>query len=461
MGNRYDVAVLGAGPGGYEAAIRCAQYGLKTALIEAAELGGTCLNRGCIPTKALLHGAEVYEESQNAGKFGVSVGQVSYDYTKLAAYKDSVVSKLRSGIGALEKAHGVDVIQGFGKLRDKNTLDVDGKEISSDKIILAMGSQPAHPPIPGIDGKNVVTSDEVLAMKECPESFIIIGGGVIGIEFATLFATLGKPVTVLEMLPSILPGVEADITASLIRSLKKKGVSIITSAKVTNIEGGDTVRVSYELAGEQKSATGACCIVSVGRSARTRGIGLEELGIKMNRAFVDVDQCMQTSIPNIYAIGDITGKIQLAHMATAQGMVAAANCAGKTSTISYEVVPACIYTSPEIAYVGMTVEKAKEAGYDVITGSFNMAGNGRSMVMGVSGGIVRIIAQKTTGKVLGAQLFAPRATDMIGEIALLMKKGGTIEDISETIHPHPTVVETIMEAAHDAEGLCCNAMPKK
>ncbi len=461
MENRYDVAVLGGGPGGYEAAIRCAQYGLKTALIEAAELGGTCLNRGCIPTKALLHGAEVFEEAKEASKFGVSVGEVSYDFTKLAAYKDSVVSRLRSGVGALEKAHGVDVIQGFGKLKDKNTIDVDGKDVTADKIILATGSMPAHPPIPGIDGKNVLTSDDILTMKECPESFVIIGGGVIGIEFATLFATLDKSVTVLEMMPSILPGVEPDITASLVRDLKKKGVSIITSAKVTNIAGGDSVEVSYELGGQKKSVAGACCIVSVGRSARTRGIGLEDTGIKMNRAFVDVDACMQTSVANIYAIGDITGKIQLAHVAVAQGMVAAANCAGKTATMSYDVVPACIYTSPEIAYIGLTAEKAEEAGYDVLTGSFNIAGNGKSMVMGVKSGVVRLIAQKTTGKVLGAQIFAPRATDLISEIAVLMKKGGTIEDISETIHPHPTVSESIMEAAHDAEGLCCNAMPKK
>lgn len=461
MNTHFDVAVLGAGPGGYEAAIRCTQYGLKTALIEARELGGTCLNRGCIPTKALLHSAELYEEAKDAAKFGVSTGDVSYDYTKIAANKDAVVAKLRGGIASLEAAHGVEVINGFGKLTSPTTIDVDGKVIEADKIILATGSAPARPPIPGIDGKNVITSDEVLSMTELPDSFVIIGGGVIGMEFTTLFASLGKKVTVLEMMPSILPGVDASIVSSLKASLKKKGVNIINNAKVTGIQGGDTVSVSYELNGKSETATGSVCVVSVGRRAMTSGIGLEELGIKMNRAFVEIDACMQTSIKNIYAIGDITGKIQLAHVATAQGLVAAANCAGRTATLDYDVVPACIYSSPEIAYIGMTAEKAKEAGYDVEIGSYNVAGNGKALVMGVNTGVVKIIAQKTTGKVLGAQIFAPRATDMIAEIAVAMKKGGTIADIADTIHPHPTVSEAVMEAAHDAEGMCCMAMPKK
>ena len=461
MNTHFDVAVLGAGPGGYEAAIRCTQYGLKTALIEARELGGTCLNRGCIPTKALLHSAELYEEAKDAAKFGVSTGDVSYDYTKIAANKDAVVAKLRGGIASLEAAHGVEVINGFGKLTSPTTIDVDGKVIEADKIILATGSAPARPPIPGIDGKNVITSDEVLSMTELPDSFVIIGGGVIGMEFTTLFASLGKKVTVLEMMPSILPGVDASIVSSLKASLKKKGVNIINNAKVTGIQGGDTVSVSYELNGKSETTTGSVCVVSVGRRAMTSGIGLEELGIKMNRAFVEIDACMQTSIKNIYAIGDITGKIQLAHVATAQGLVAAANCAGRTATLDYDVVPACIYSSPEIAYIGMTAEKAKEAGYDVEIGSYNVAGNGKALVMGVNTGVVKIIAQKTTGKVLGAQIFAPRATDMIAEIAVVMKKGGTIADIADTIHPHPTVSEAVMEAAHDAEGMCCMAMPKK
>lgn len=466
MGNRYDVAVLGGGPGGYEAAIRCAQYGLKTALIEMDKLGGTCLNRGCIPTKALLHGAELYEQAKKAAQFGVNVGEVTYDYSKIAAHKDKVVKQLVGGVGALEKANGVEVINGFGKLVDANTIDVNGNKVEAENIILAMGSTPSKPPIPGLDGKNVFTSDDVLAMKELPESFVIIGGGVIGMEFATVFATLGKKVTVVEMMPFVIPGIEEEIRSGLVKNMKKLGVNIITSAKVTSIEGGDSVKVNYELDGKAQAAEGACCIVSVGRSPMTANVGLEEVGIKFAERngrptrYISIDDCCQTNVKNIYAIGDITPKIQLAHVASAQGMVAAANCAKKTATMDYNVVPACLYTSPEIAYVGMTEAKAKEAGYEVETGSFNVAANGKAMVMGENQGIVKIIAQKTTGKLLGAQIYAPRATDMIAEVAVLMKKGGTVADISDTIHPHPTVSETLMEAAHDVEGLSINQIKR-
>lgn len=456
----YDIIVLGAGPGGYECAIRCAQYGKKTALVEARELGGTCLNRGCIPTKALLHGAEVYESAKNSAICGVSASDVGFDFVKMAEYKDSIVSKLRNGIAALEKGHGVKVIKGFGKLIDDHTLDVDGEKITFDKLILATGSSPARPPIPGIDGENVITSDDVLTMSELPDSFVIIGGGVIGIEFATLFSSLGKSVTVIEMMPSILPGVDGDVVKLLSRVFKKKKVNVINNAKVTSIEGGESVSVNYELNGQEKKAEGACCIVSVGRRAMTAGIGLEELGIEMNRAFVNIDDHCMTNIPNIYAIGDITGKIQLAHVATAQGLTAAANACGIDESINYDIVPSCIYTSPEIAFVGLSEDKCKAQNIEYKVGSFNVAGNGRAMIMGDAIGMTKLIASPD-GKLLGAQLMCPRATDMIMELATVLKLGGTVEDISRTIHPHPTVSETVAEAAHDFEGLCCQALPKR
>jgi len=458
----YDTVVLGGGPGGYEAAIRCAQYGLNTALIEARDLGGTCLNRGCIPTKALLHGAELFEEIENSKVFGIKTGECAIDFGTLTAFKDKKVEKLRRGIASLEKSHGVTVIKGFGKLTDVHTIEVDGKKVTTDKVILATGSAPARPPIPGADGPKVMTSDEVLAMKELPESFVIIGGGVIGMEFTTLFATLGKKVTVLEMMPFILPGVDEEIVKTLKRSLVKKGVAIVNEAKVTGIVDGDgKVSVEYELAGEKKSAEGACCIISVGRRPQTKDIGLENLGVEMNRAFVAVDDGLKTSVDNIYAVGDITGKIQLAHVASAQGLVAAANCAGKKSVMHYDIVPACIYTSPEIAYVGLTEDAAKKQGKNVKTGSFNVAGNGRAMVMNAASGVSRIVTDASTGEILGAQIMAPRATDMIAEIAVAMKCEGTVEELADTIHPHPTISEVIMEAAHDVEGLSCHAMPKK
>lgn len=461
----HDIVVLGGGPGGYVAAIRAAQLGKKVALVEARELGGTCLNRGCIPTKALLHGAEVYEQTVNASAFGVLASEVGYDFSKMAAYKTATVEKLVSGIGMLEKAHGVTVIKGFGRLTDNHHMTVsavDGEpiELSFDRLILATGSSPARPPIEGIDGENIVTSDDILAMTELPESFVIIGGGVIGIEFATLFATLGKPVTVIEMMPSILPGADADIVRTCMRVLKKKKVAIVNNAKVTKLEGGETVTVTYELNGQEKTASGACCVVSVGRKAETRGIGLEELGIEFNRNFIVIDDHCRTNIENIYAIGDITGKIQLAHVASAQGLTAAANAAGGDETIDYDVVPSCIYTSPEIAFVGVSEDKAKAQGIEYKVGTFNVAGNGRAMVMGENLGLVKLISDME-GKLIGAQLMAPRATDMIAELAAVMKLGGSVKDVADTIHPHPTVSECVMEAAHDWEGLCCHAIPKR
>ncbi len=461
----YDIAVLGGGPGGYIAAIRAAQLGKKVALIEARELGGTCLNRGCIPTKALLHCAEVYEQTANSAVFGVEAPEVGFDFAKMAAYKDATVQKLVSGIEGLEKAHKVTVIKGFGRLTDNHTLDVvqsSGEHItvSYDRLILATGSAPARPPIPGIDGKNVVTSDDILAMTELPESFVIIGGGVIGIEFATLFATLGRPVTVIEMMPSILPGVDSDVVRTALRVLKKKKVAIVNNAKVTGIEGGDTVKVSYELNGVIKTAEGACCVVSVGRRAMTRDIGLEACGIEMDRAFVKVDDHLRTNIENIYAIGDITGKIQLAHVASAQGLAAAANAAGMDEVMDYSVVPSCIYTDPEIAFVGLSEDKAKAQGLEYKVGVYNVAGNGRSMVMNANLGLAKLISDPD-GKLLGAQLMCPRATDMIAELAAALKLGANVKDIADTIHPHPTVSEVVMEAAHDWEGLCCHALPKR
>lgn len=461
----YEVVVLGGGPGGYIAAIRAAQLGKKVALVEARELGGTCLNRGCIPTKALLHCAEIYEQTVNASGFGICAAEVGYDYGKMAAYKTGVVDKLVSGIAGLEKAHGVKVIKGFGRLTDTHTLRVvqstdDVIDVTFDKLILATGSAPAKPPIPGIEGRNVVTSDDILSMETLPESFVIIGGGVIGIEFATLFATLGKPVTVIEMMPSILPGADSDIVRTCLRVLKKKKVSIVNNAKVTSIEGGDEVTVTYELNGAEKTASGACCVVSVGRRAMTANIGLDTCGIEMNRAFVNIDEHCRTNIENIYAIGDITGKIQLAHVASAQGLVAAANAAGHEEVMDYSVVPSCIYTNPEIAFAGISEDKAKEAGIEYKVGSYNVAGNGRAMVMGENLGIVKLISD-ADGKLIGAQLMCPRATDMIAELAAAMKLGASVKDIADTIHPHPTVSEVVMEAAHDWEGLCCHSLPKK
>ena len=461
----YDVAVLGAGPGGYEAAIRSAQYGLKTALIEARELGGTCLNRGCIPTKALLHCAEVYEQARAASVFGVHAPEVTFDYGAMAKYREKVVRRLRSGIAGLEKAHGVTVVPGFGRLKSPSVLEIqtpDGSQLlEAKRIILATGSAPSLPPIPGIDGDHIVTSDEVLGFSECPQSLVIIGGGVIGVEFATLYSSLGVPVTLLEMLPSILPGIDADLSAQLAASLQKKGVQIHTGARVTQLTGGESVAVSYELDGQSHTATGQYCAVCIGRRPMTSDIGLDQAGVSVERGYIPVDDSMRTNVENIFAIGDITGKLQLAHVASAQGMVAAACCAGRTERMSYDASPACIYSQPEIATVGLSLSAAQERGFSASSGSFPVAANGKAMTMNESMGCARIVFDQATGKVLGAQIMAPRATDMIAEIAAVIHMGGTVDQLAKTIHPHPTVSEILMESAHDAEGMCCHLPPKK
>jgi dihydrolipoamide dehydrogenase len=453
----YDVTVIGGGPGGYEAAIRCAQYNLKTALVEKRELGGTCLNRGCIPTKALLHGAQVLETVRSASSVGVLTEMVNFDFAKLSAYKDSKVLQLRRGIESLERANGVEIIRGFGRIIDAHTVGVEDTSVSTKNIILATGTEPAIPPIPGVDGQDIITSDDVLSMTELPESMIIVGGGVIGIEFATLFSTLDVEVTILEMMPSILPGVDPEISGTIHRLLGAKGVSIVTQAKVNSFHEGS---VQYSVQGSEQTAHAQKIAVCTGRKPLTHGIGLENIGLTTQRGYISVDTCMRTELDTLYAIGDITGKMQLAHVASAQGLVAAANCAGITQHMRYDRIPACVYTDPEIAFIGLNESTAREKGRDIKVGRFPVSGNGRSAIMNEYTGFAKLIIDARTGEILGCQIFSPRATDLIAEIAAVMQCEGTVDELAATIHPHPTVSEILMEAAHDTDGLCCNAMPR-
>lgn len=456
----YDAAVLGGGPGGYEAAIHCGQLGLKTVLIESDHLGGTCLNHGCIPTKALLACSEVYESALHASAYGISTGEVTLDYAKCTAYKDRIVTKLRQGIGALEKAHGITLENGRGTLTDAHTIQIDnGKKITACSIILAMGSVSAKPPVPGIDGDHILTSKELLALKTLPESLLIIGGGVIGVEFAELFASIGCKTTILEMMPTLLSGTDSQIVDLLSTHLKEKGVTIHTNAKVLSMQGGSTVSVTYQNEGWEETLNAEYCLISTGRKPSTEGLGLESVGIRMSHGYVEVDETMRTSVPNIYAAGDITGKIQLAHVASAQGLCAAKNCAGEAKNMRYDIVPSCIYTNPEIASVGMTEQKARDTGRNYKVGTFPLAGNGKAMILGESKGIAKIISDAQTGEILGAQIMAPRASDMIAEIAAVMRCEGTIEELEDTIHPHPSISEIILEAALDTDGFSCNKMP--
>jgi dihydrolipoamide dehydrogenase len=457
MDYMFDVTVIGGGPGGYVAAIRAAQLGLKAAVIEERQMGGTCLNRGCIPTKSLLHSAEVFRTARHSKEYGITLENVELDYSGIVNRKDKVVRLLRSGVESLVKGNGITVISGRALLKDKNTIEVTGQNlqtITSKNIIIATGSRPYKPPIPGIEGDKVLDSDGALSMTACPEKVVIVGGGVIGVEFATFFNAIEKEVTIIEMMDTILPGVDIEISSALLKSLTRKGVKIFTGSRVTSIKSDSRAVCTFESNGTEMTAEGDVIIVAIGRKPNTEGLGLESVGIDTERGFIKVNEKMETSVKGIYAIGDVTGKIQLAHVASAQGLVAASNAAGFIRTMDYAVVPGCIYTSPEIATVGLTEAEAARRGHKVKVGKFPVGANGKSMIEGEREGIIKIITDSETGKILGAHIMAPRATDMISEICVAMKLEAPVKEIADTIHPHPTVSEIIMEAAFDVEGLC-------
>jgi len=457
MDKMFDLTVIGGGPGGYVAAIRACQLGLKVAVVEEKEMGGTCLNRGCIPTKSLLHSAEVYQIVKTSIEHGVLSSGISFDYEKIAAKKEAVIKQLRKGVEFLLKSNGCSVIKGKAVIRDKNTIEISGdnnQRITTDQMIIATGSIPTKPRIPGIDSAKVLSSDKVLKMAVCPQKIIIMGGGVIGVEFATLFNSLDKDVTIIEMMDAILPGMDTEISSILRKSLENKGVKIFTGAKVISIKSEANVTCVFDHHGLEKCADGDIVIVATGRKPNSAGFGLQNVGVETDRGFIKTDERMETSVKGIYAVGDIAGKALLAHVASAQGLVAAANAAGKNQTMDYSIVPGCIYTSPEIASVGLTEEDAVKKGYRIKVGSFPVSANGKSLLSGESIGLAKIITDATTGEILGAHVLCQRASDIISEICLAKKLESTIEEVATAIHPHPTISEIIMEAAADASGMC-------
>lgn len=459
----YDVAVLGGGPGGYVCAIRMSQNGFKTILIEEGEVGGTCLNRGCIPTKALLHTSKVYSEASKAEQFGVIIPGVGLDYKKAAAHKDKVVQNLRRGVEGLLKSHGVTVEKARGKLISNTKISLsNGKSIEAETIVLATGTVPAQPPIPGVDIEGVIDSDGALALTERPDSVIIIGGGVIGIEFATLFAELGSQVTVIEMLDEILNSIDDEIRRYAMKDVKAKGIQFLLGARVQSIEPGVKVHV-LDKKEKQVTVEAQLCIVASGRRPLTQEIGLEQAGVDVNsRGYVGTDGFMRSSCPNIFAIGDITGRLQLAHAASAQGLLLADYLAGKNRRpILDDRIPSCIYTHPEIAMVGKTERELKEMDRPYKVGSFALAGNGKAMTMGNNSGLIKLLADEKTGEILGAHMVGPGVTDMIAEVVAVMEAEGTIDELANAIHPHPTICEAIMESAQDLEGHSVHKMSKK
>jgi dihydrolipoamide dehydrogenase len=452
-----DIAILGGGPGGYVAAIRGAQKGRKVVLIERDRLGGTCLNRGCIPTKAIVRSVEVLENIKSSSKYGLGEFTGHYNYKEIIERKDEVVGQLVNGIKHLMNANGITLIYGDGKFKDRNTLEVDGKEfdatIKAKNIIIATGSRPANLPIPGAEGKNVINSTQLLDMKELPSSMIIIGGGVIGMEFAFILNSLGVQVYVVEMMPNILPLVDKEIADEIKNIAENKGIKIYTSAKVIRIEEVENAGslVIIEKDNGSVNLVAEKVFISIGRALNTENIGLEEIGVEFDRKGIKVDETLRTNIDNIFAIGDVNGKYMLAHVASMEGIVAIDNIVGESKKMKYSTVPSVIFTSPEIAAVGLTEQEAMDKGYEVKISKFPYQANGKALTMGEEKGFVKIVADRE-GKILGGWIIGHNSSDLIPQITLAMDNGLTAEDISSTIYAHPTISECVQEACHGVLG---------
>ncbi len=470
---QYDVAVIGSGPGGYVAAIRAAQLGARTAIVEKQYLGGTCLNVGCIPSKAMLHIAEVMQTVESMSDLGIELSQPPrLDMGKAVAFTANVVKRMTGGVGILMKGNHIDVFDGLGTVDTSHTITVtksestksDGspQQFHADKIILATGSVPLMPPFPGIDGRNVINSDTCWHLPKLPESIICVGGGVIGVELACMFDGLGSQVTVVEMLPSILAPVDDEVRNLLVRSLSKRGITIATNTRVESIvDEGPLKRVTASTSQGQKSFTGEYVLVAVSRSANTSGLQqLMEQGLDNDRGRVRVNEKMETSLPGIYAIGDLVHGAGLAHVASTEGEVAAENAMGHDAKMDYNVVPNPIYTFPEIAFVGLTEAQAKEQYPDVRVERFPWVANGKAVGSAHTEGFTKVILGKYN-EILGAHIIGPDATNLITEYSVAMRNELTADEIIDTIHPHPTLSEGLREAVLAAEGRPIHIPPKQ
>lgn len=453
----YKIMIIGGGPGGYVAAIRAAQLGASVTVIEKEQLGGTCLNWGCIPTKALVAGAETLRSIKKSREFGIAVNDPEVDFLRMIERKDQVVGKLVAGINYLFKKNKIHLIKGKGKFISANSVEVnkeDGsiEEVVAENIIIATGSRPALIPSFGYDGERIITSNEALALTELPKRLLIIGGGVIGCEFASIFSELGTQVTIVELMPSILPGLDNEASRLMQIQFKKRGINVKTGIKVQEVRNEiEEITVILENGEELKTDK---ILISVGRTLNAEDIGLETVGVEIgSKNEVIVNSRLQTNIPHIYAIGDITNKIHLAHVASAQGITAVENIMGKYKHMAYDMVPACIFTHPEAASVGITSQQAAETGISVKVGKFPFMAIGKAVAAGETDGFVKIIADAVNDKILGVTIIGPHASDLIAEAALAIKLGATTEQLAETIHAHPTLAEAMMEAAEAVHGL--------
>lgn len=450
------IAVIGGGPGGYVAAIRAAQLGAEVTLIEKNKLGGTCLNVGCIPTKALLHSAGLLDEIRNGAEAGI-IAEATLDFAKTQDHKTKVVNRLVSGVGGLMKANKIKVIQGTASFIKTNLLRIvtekGALEEAFDKIIIASGSLPSAPPIPGAMHPRCIDSTGALALQEVPSSMVIIGGGVIGVELATAYASFGTKITIVEMMPEILPMMDGELTQMVRKNLERKGIKILTATRVISIEGREEeADVTIETKNSQEIITGDHVLICVGRRPDTEALGLDRVNIAVERGRIKVNELMQTSCPDVYAVGDCASPIMLAHIASAQGELAAEHAAGhRPGAYLEQTNPSCVYTEPEFAAVGLTEEKAKEMNLDYIVGRFPLAANGKALIMNGGEGMIKVIADAKYKEVLGVHILGPRATDLISEGAFAIRLEATLDELITTIHAHPTLGEAVREAALAAE----------
>ena len=459
------LAIIGAGPGGYVAAIKSAQLGNQVTVIEDTEVGGTCLNKGCIPTKTLLATTELLHKIKNSGEFGIEIsGQILPNLSKIMERKNRVVSTQVKGIRSLFKSWGINLVEGRGMIVSPEKIEVQKRDssteiIGADKIIIATGSRPAQLPLFSFDGEHILSSDDALTIQSVPKSLIIIGAGVIGCEFAFIFSELGTDITMLEIMSRALSTEDPEISEILERELKKKKIKLMTGVKVTGVSGHhDGIHVSLE---GDRELVAEKLLVSVGRTLNSDGIGLEAVGVhKGPKGEISVNERMETNIAGIYAIGDVTGGLLYAHVASREGIIAAKNIAGTDEKMDYSVVPSTIFTSPEIASVGLKEYHAVEQGIKVKTGHFQFRAIGKAHVMGEITGFFKVVSDELSDKVLGVQIIGPHASDLIHEAALAIKAGLKTRDIAETIHSHPTLSEGMMEAAEDVHGEAIH-IPKK
>lgn len=457
----FDVIIIGSGPGGYIAAFRAAELGLKVAVVEKdAKLGGTCLHVGCIPTKALLQNAEVLAHVRDAAEYGIKVSAPEVDWSVVQDRKNKIVAKHAKGLEFLMKKHKVESIKGYGRLLGGGKVDVDGREISARAIILATGSEARMLPGLQADAKRVLTNREILALPAVPKSLIVIGAGAVGSEFACIYRTFGTEVTVIEMLPRIVPLEDEEVSAELQRNFRKQGINVNTNAKVEKSEVTDNgVKVTFTVNGKTQTIEAEAMLVGVGRKPNTEDVGIDRTKIELERGFVKTDAYMQTAEPGVYAIGDIVaGSPQLAHMASAEGVVAVHHIANKdVRKIRYDHVPGCTYTHPEIGSVGLTEAKAKEKGHEVKIGKFPFSANSRATILGMHEGFVKVVADAKYGEVLGVHIIGPFATELIAEAVIAMELEATAEEFMRTIHAHPTLSEATYDAANAVYGLTLNA----